>query len=147
MGDYDAILSIWGKVESNYSDYGGEILTRLFVQHPETQQLFPKFAGIPQASLPGNTAVAAHGVTVLQKLGELVKAKGSHTDLLKPLATTHAKQHKIKLNNFKLISEIIVAVFAEKAGLNAAGQDSLRRVLNAIISDIGCFYKDMAFEG
>ncbi|KAK3510758.1 hypothetical protein QTP70_022469 [Hemibagrus guttatus] len=147
MADFNAILEIWPKVEADYPGYGGEVLTRLFKKHPETQKQFPKFAEIPQANLAGNPSVAAHGTTVLKKLGELVKAKGQHADILKPLATTHANQHKIKLNNFKLIREIIVEVFAEKAGLDGAGQESLRRVLNAVINDIGCFYKDLGFDG
>lgn len=75
------------------------------MEHPETQKLFPKFVGIARGDLAGNAAVAGHGATVLKKLGELIKAKGKHADLLKPLATTHANTHKIALNNFKVASD------------------------------------------
>ena len=74
----------------------------MFNENPDTQNLFPKFAGIAKSDLAGNTAVSAHGATVLKKLGDLLKAKGDHAALLKPLATTHAKTHKIALNNFKV---------------------------------------------
>lgn len=74
----------------------------LFTENPETQQLFPKFAGITQSDLAGNAAVSAHGATVLKKLGELLKAKGNHVALLQPLANTHATKHKIPINNFKV---------------------------------------------
>ncbi|KAF5897119.1 myoglobin, partial [Clarias magur] len=99
MSDCDLILASWGKVESNISGLGGEVLTRLFTEHPDTQQLFPKFTGIARGDLAGNAAVADHGKTVLIKLGEIIKAKGS-SDTIKPLATTHANKHKIGLNNF-----------------------------------------------
>lgn len=151
----------------------------LFLEHPETQSLFPKFVNIAHSDLAGNAAVAAHGATVLKKLGELVKAKGNHAGILKPLATTHANNHKIALNNFKvqkgqsgqfklsvkgtrlpghnteflslslfqLISEIIVKVMAEKAGLDGGSQDALRRVLSAVVNDIDGYYKELGFAG
>ncbi|KAL0202778.1 hypothetical protein M9458_000796, partial [Cirrhinus mrigala] len=59
------------------------------------------FVDIPPSDLAGNEAVAAHGATVLEKLGELLKAKGNHATILKPLANRHANTHKIPLNNFK----------------------------------------------
>ncbi|XP_036416136.1 myoglobin [Colossoma macropomum] len=147
MADFDAILKIWGKVEADYTGYGGLVLGRLFVEHPETLKYFPKFAGVTPSEATSNPAVAAHGATVLKKVAELVKAKGSHAGILKPLATTHANQHKIPINNFRLISEILVKVLAEKAGLDAAGQDSLRRVLNIVINDIDGYYKELGFAG
>lgn len=72
------------------------------MEHPDTQKLFPKFVAIPQSSLAGNAAVAEHGTTVLKKLADLVKAKGQHADILKPMAESHANIHKIPLNNFKV---------------------------------------------
>ncbi|KAF5895495.1 myoglobin, partial [Clarias magur] len=72
----------------------------LFTEHPDTQKLFPKFVGISHADLAGNAAIAEHGKTVLTKLGEILRAKAS-SDVIKPLATTHANTHKISLNNFK----------------------------------------------
>lgn len=78
------------------------VLYSLFTEHPETQELFPKFVGIPKGDLAGNAAVSAHGATVLKKLGELLKAKGNHAAILKPLANTHATKHKIPINNFRV---------------------------------------------
>lgn len=74
----------------------------LFHEHPETQKLFPKFTGIAKGDLASNAAVSAHGATVLKKLGELLKAKGNHAAILKPLANTHATKHKIPINNFRV---------------------------------------------
>ncbi|XP_077057424.1 myoglobin [Siphateles boraxobius] len=147
MSDHELVLKCWGAVEADYTGHGGEVLTRLFKEYPDTQKLFPKFVGIPQSDLAGNAAVAAHGATVLKKLGELLKAKGDHAALLKPLANTHAKTHKIALNNFRLITEVLVKVLEEKAGLDPAGQSALRKVMDVVIGDIDGYYKEVGFAG
>nr|XP_055060169.1 myoglobin [Misgurnus anguillicaudatus] len=147
MSDFDLVLKCWGPVEADYTGTGGEVLTRLFKEHPETQKLFPKFAGIGQGDLAGNAAVAAHGATVLKKLAELLRAKGDHAAVLKPLATTHANTHKIPLVNFKLITEALVKVMAERAGLDGAGQAALKRVMEVVISDIDKYYKEIGYAG
>lgn len=74
----------------------------LFTEHPDTQKLFPAFAGIAQADLAANAAISAHGATVLKKLGELLKAKGNHATILRPMAVSHGTKHKIPLHNFKV---------------------------------------------
>lgn len=74
----------------------------LFTQHPGTKELFPSFAGIAQGDLAGSAAISAHGAVVLKKLGELLKAKGNHATLIKPMANNHATKHKIPINNFKV---------------------------------------------
>ncbi|MCJ8748190.1 hypothetical protein PDJAM_G00162040 [Pangasius djambal] len=147
MSDFSVVLNSWVNVEGDYNGYGGEVLTRLFLEHPETQKLFPKFVGIPRGELAGNAAITAHGVTVLKKLGELIKAEGKHADILKPLAVSHANTHKIAINNFRLISEIIVKVMAEKAQLDGPGQDALRRVLAIVVNDLDRYYKELGFAG
>ncbi|KAK3510757.1 hypothetical protein QTP70_022468 [Hemibagrus guttatus] len=115
----------------------------LFKKHPETQELFPNLKDIKQHELAQNNAVNEHGETVLKKLSELIKAKGQHADILEQWATTDAKQNKIKEDNFQIIAD----VFTENGILNEARRESLRRVLNAVINDIGCFYKDLGFDG
>ncbi|XP_037107885.1 myoglobin [Syngnathus acus] len=147
MADFDTILKFWAPVEADLNTYGGLVLTRLFTEHPDTQKLFPKFAGIAQADMAGNAAISAHGVTVLKKLGELLKAKGNHADILKPLSKTHATKHKIALVNFKLITEVIVKVLEEKAGLDSAGKQALNNAMDVVIADIDADYKQLGFAG
>ncbi|XP_071757926.1 myoglobin [Centroberyx gerrardi] len=147
MANYDLVLKCWGPVEADYTAHGGLVLTRLFTEYPDTQQLFPKFAGVAQGELAGSAAVSAHGATVLKKLGELLKARGDHAAILKPLATSHANTHKIPINNFRLITEVIAKVMGEKAGLDAAGQDALRKVMAVVIADMEAAYKELGFSG
>ncbi|XP_041789033.1 myoglobin [Chelmon rostratus] len=147
MADFDMVLKFWGPVEADYPAHGGLVLTRLFTEHPDTLKLFPKFDGIAQGDLAGNAAISAHGATVLKKLGELLRAKGDHAAILKPMANSHATKHKIPINNFKLISEVIVKVMEEKAGLDAAGQQALRNVMATVIADIDANYKELGFTG
>lgn len=151
-------------------------LLSLFTEHPETQKLFPKFADIAQGDLAGNAAVSAHGATVLKKLSEFVKAKGNHASILKPLANSHATKHKISIHNFKvrlwvkkfhitflggsdliiqsfvwfflqLITEVIVKVMEDKAGLDAPGQQALKNVMATVIADMDASYKEIGFDG
>lgn len=147
MADFDMVLKCWGPVEADYNTHGNLVLTRLFTEHPDTQKLFPKFAAIAQGDLAGNAAISAHGATVLKKLGELLRAKGDHAAILKPLANSHANKHKIAINNFKLITEVICKVMEEKAGLDAAGQQALRNVMATVIADIEANYKELGFTG
>ncbi|XP_054459847.1 myoglobin [Anoplopoma fimbria] len=145
MADFDMVLKHWGPVEADYTAYGGLVLTRLFIEHPDTQKLFPKFTGIAQGDLAGDAGVSAHGATVLKKLGELLKAKGNHATILKPLANSHATKHKIPINSFRLIAEVIGKVMGEKAGLDAAGQQALSNVMAVVIADIDADYKQLGF--
>ncbi|XP_008413273.2 LOW QUALITY PROTEIN: myoglobin [Poecilia reticulata] len=147
MADFDMVLKHWGPVEEDYNTHGNLVLTRLFQEHPETQKLFPKFAGIAKGDLASNAAVSAHGATVLKKLGELLKAKGNHAAILKPLANTHATKHKIPINNFRLITEVIAEIMGERAGLDAAGKQALRNVMAVVIADIDTTYKELGFSG
>ncbi|KAL4647880.1 Myoglobin-like [Arapaima gigas] len=147
MSDFDLVLKCWDAVEADYSGLGGEVLARLFKDYPDTQKLFPKCVDIPPSKVAGHAAVVSHGAVVLRKLGELLKAKGNHASILKPLATTHANTHKIALSNFKLLTEVIIKVFAEKAGLDADGQVALRKVMGVIIADIDGCYKELGFLG
>lgn len=146
----------------------------LFTEHPDTIGLFPKFAGIAKGDLAGNAAVSAHGATVLKKLGELLKARGNHGNILKPLANSHATKHKIPIANFtvrfaprtwsptptspmlcqlgsvcpsQLISEAIVKVMEEKAGLDAGGQQAMRNVMTTVIADLEAGYKELGVTG
>nr|XP_020452749.1 myoglobin-like [Monopterus albus] len=147
MADYDAVLKNWGPVDADPAKYGGLVLVRLFTEHPETQKLFPKFAGIAHGDLAGNAAISAHGAIVLKKLSELLKAKGSHGAIIKPLAQSHATKHKIPINNFRLIGDVIVKVLGEKGILDAAGQHALNNIFPIIIGDLEAGYKEHGFSG
>lgn len=47
----------------------------------------------------------------------------------------------------QLITEVLVKVMAEKAGLDAAGQSALRKVMDVVIGDIDGYYKEVGFAG
>ncbi|KAL4647877.1 myoglobin [Arapaima gigas] len=147
MADVEKILKCWDPIDADPNAFGGEILSRLFKEHPETLKSFPKFVNIPPADLAGNPAVLQHGGVVMRKLSEILKAKGNHGPILNPLAASHAKTHKVPLNNFRLITEIIAKVLGERGILDAAGQNSLRNVMTSIIAEMEVTYKEVGFQG
>uniref|UniRef100_A0A8C7GH95 Myoglobin n=1 Tax=Oncorhynchus kisutch TaxID=8019 RepID=A0A8C7GH95_ONCKI len=139
MANFDMVLKCWGPLDADNNKHGGlgsghQLLDCFCLQ--STQTLFPKFAGIAAGDLSGNAAEAAHGATVLMKLGELLKAEGDHAAILKPLATTHATKHRIALNNFMV---------RMNDSRGRAGQEALRQVMGVIIVDID--YKELGFAG
>uniref|UniRef100_A0A8C7GIQ1 Myoglobin n=1 Tax=Oncorhynchus kisutch TaxID=8019 RepID=A0A8C7GIQ1_ONCKI len=133
MANFDMVLKCWGPLDADNNKHGG--LCKMH-EMPWTRTLFPKFAGIAAGDLSGNAAEAAHGATVLMKLGELLKAEGDHAAILKPLATTHATKHRIALNNFMV---------RMNDSRGRAGQEALRQVMGVIIVDID--YKELGFAG
>uniref|UniRef100_A0A3P8V6Z4 Myoglobin n=1 Tax=Cynoglossus semilaevis TaxID=244447 RepID=A0A3P8V6Z4_CYNSE len=143
MADFEKVLCCWDAVEADLETHGNMVLTRLFKQKPETQKLFPKFVGIAESDLSSNKQVSEHGATVLKKLGELLKARGDHAKILKPLSQTHAKIHKIPIEHFNVISEVVIKVMAEKAGLDQAGQEALRSIMGIVIADMAANYKEL----
>ncbi|XP_061087107.1 myoglobin [Conger conger] len=146
MTDFDLALQAFAPIGVDKRMSGGEVLTRLFQTHPETQGLFPRFEKIPPGELAGNAAVAAHGEIVLQKLSELLNAKGAHASALKPMGKTHATVHKIKLNNFDLITGVLVKMMDEKK-VDKAAQDAFKRVMAVVITDLGKLYTEHGFSG
>ncbi|XP_029290523.1 myoglobin [Cottoperca gobio] len=147
MTDFDMVLKYWGPVEADYTGHGSLVLTRLFTEHPETLKLFPKFAGIANGDMPSDANVSALGASMLKKLGELLRAKGDRAAIIKPLANDHATKHKVPLSNFKLMAKVLGKVLEEKAGLDAAGQQALRKVMAGIIADMEANYKELGFTG
>ncbi|KAL4647878.1 myoglobin [Arapaima gigas] len=146
VADYDQILKCWGAVEADYIAMGGALLIRLFKEHPDSIKLFPKFVSLPPNEVASNPAVADHGATVLRKLGEVLKTKGNHTSILKPLAETHAKSHNIPIFGFDLLTDAIVLVLGDKAGLDAEGQAAMRRVMKVINTEIIGYYKELGVQ-
>lgn len=55
-----------------------------------------------QADLASNGDLTAQGVTVLTKLGEVLKTRGNHGEIIKNLSKTHANQHKVPIGHFKV---------------------------------------------
>lgn len=46
----------------------------------------------------------------------------------------------------QIISEVIVKIMEEKAGLDPAGQQALRNVMAVVIADMDAAYKELGFS-
>uniref|UniRef100_A0A672H3Y4 Myoglobin n=1 Tax=Salarias fasciatus TaxID=181472 RepID=A0A672H3Y4_SALFA len=133
MADFDVVLKHWGAVEADYTSHGNLVLTRhLFTEHPDTQNLFPKFVGIAQGDLAGNAAVSAHGATVLKKLGELLNGQSRNASVLFTFRFICEMYNCVwfffSFFFYQLISEVIV-------------KQALRNAMAAVIADIEANYK------
>ncbi|XP_051791511.1 myoglobin-like [Erpetoichthys calabaricus] len=108
----------------------------LFETHPDVQKLFPKFAGLSKEQLQNNPDFQAHGETVVCKLTEFVQHQKADESFVKGLAKRRPAWHdKV---NFRIISEIIVVVAAEKIdGFGTDAQTALKNVLKAFQTGMG----------
>ncbi|NP_001279309.1 myoglobin [Callorhinchus milii] len=148
MCDWDLINKVWAKVEEDLAGNGQTVLLRLFEEHPETKAHFPKFKDIPLGQLTSNADVKTHGNTVFKALGDVVKQKGKHASNLQALATTHINKHKIPPQNFTLITNVILKVFAEKfpGEMTAPAQEAFSKAFKAICSELEDLYKKGGFQ-
>ncbi|XP_005244527.1 myoglobin [Falco biarmicus] len=147
--EWQQVLTIWGKVESDLAGHGHEILMRLFQDHPETLDRFEKFKGLKTPDqMKGSEDLKKHGVTVLTQLGKILKQKGNHESELKPLAQTHATKHKIPVKYLEFISEVIIKVIAEKhSDFGADSQAAMKKALELFRNDMASKYKEFGFQG
>ncbi|NXT82508.1 MYG protein, partial [Atlantisia rogersi] len=148
--EWQQVLTIWGKVESDLAGHGHEVLMRLFQDHPETLDRFEKFKGLKSPDqMKGSEDLKKHGVTVLTQLGKILKQKGNHESELKPLAQTHATKHKIPVKYLEFISEVIIKVIAEKhsADFGADSQAAMKKALELFRNDMASKYKEFGFQG
>ncbi|XP_041093709.1 myoglobin [Polyodon spathula] len=154
--EWTLVLKAWGPVEADLAGHGQAVLLRAFISVPE------------QADLPGSADIKAHGSIVITKLGDLLKQKGGHAALLRPLGETHAKKHKslsklryrekkkCKKKGFltaaslscQLICDVIVKVLAEKySSFGADSQAAMTKALDLIFSGMGPLYQEFGFAG
>ncbi|NXA08599.1 MYG protein, partial [Sapayoa aenigma] len=148
--EWQKVLTVWGKVESDLAGHGHAVLMRLFQDHPETLDRFEKFKGLKTPDqMKGSEDLKKHGTTVLTQLGKILKQKGNHEAELKPLAQTHATKHKIPVKYLEFISEVIIKVIAEKhpADFGADAQDAMKKALELFRNDMASKYKEFGFQG
>ncbi|NXF37672.1 MYG protein, partial [Nyctibius bracteatus] len=148
--EWQKVLTIWGKVESDLPGHGHEVLMRLFKDHPETLDRFERFKGLKTPDqMKSSEDLKKHGVTVLTQLGKILKLKGNHESELKPLAQTHATKHKIPVKYLEFISEVIIKVIAEKhsADFGADSQAAMKKALELFRNDMASKYKEFGFQG
>ncbi|KAG2456837.1 MYG protein, partial [Polypterus senegalus] len=125
---FQKVIGFWALVKAN-PKYREIILQHLFETHPDVQKLFLKFAGLSKEQLQNNPDLQAHGEIVFCKLTKFVQHQQADKSLVKGLAESHAKQHKIPWSNFQIISEVIVMVAAEKIdGFGTDAQTALKNV-------------------
>ncbi|XP_074864347.1 myoglobin [Carettochelys insculpta] len=149
-GEWQHILGIWAKVESDLAAHGHEVMIRLFQGHPETQGHFAKFKNLKTIDeMKSSEELKKHGTTVLTGLGRILKQKNQHEQELKPLAESHATKHKVPVKFLEFICEIIVKVIADKhpSDFGADSQAEMRKALELFRKSMASMYKEFGFQG
>ncbi|XP_051015810.1 myoglobin [Acomys russatus] len=148
-GEWQLVLSAWGKVETDLAGHGQEVLIRLFQTHPETLEKFDKFKNLKsEDEMKGSEDLKKHGCTVLTALGGILKKKGQHAAEIQPLAQSHATKHKIPVKYLEFISEIIIQVLQSKyPDFGADAQGAMSKALELFRNDIAAKYKELGFQG
>nr|URH10254.1 myoglobin [Erpetoichthys calabaricus] len=145
--EFIAVLSFWDPLKADPKSYGGIVLLRLFETKPDSQKLFPKFADLSKEQLQNNPDLQAHGGIVLCKLTEFLQDGGQDKKILKDLAESHAKLHKIPRIYFQIISDVICEVVAEKIeGFDTDAQTALKNVLKTFQTQMGEHYDELGFD-
>ncbi|XP_053417558.1 hemoglobin subunit gamma [Nycticebus coucang] len=131
------ITSLWGKV--NVEVDGGEALGRLLVVYPWTQRFFDTFGNLSSASaIMGNPKVKAHGKKVLGSLGEAIKNMDDLKGTFSHLSELHCDRLHVDPENFRLLGNVLVIVFAKHFGkeftpqIQAAWQKMVAGVATAL---------------
>uniref|UniRef100_A0A8C0Q5J6 Nitrite reductase MB n=1 Tax=Canis lupus familiaris TaxID=9615 RepID=A0A8C0Q5J6_CANLF len=149
-GEWQLVLNIWGKVETDLAGHGQEVLIRLFKNHPETLDKFDKFKHLKtEDEMKGSEDLKKHGNTVLTALGGILKKKGHHEAELKPLAQSHATKHKIPVKYLEFISDAIIQVLQSKhsGDFHADTEAAMKKALELFRNDIAAKYKELGFQG
>ncbi|KAM8942209.1 myoglobin [Lycaon pictus] len=149
-GEWQLVLNIWGKVETDLAGHGQEVLIRLFKNHPETLDKFDKFKHLKtEDEMKGSEDLKKHGNTVLTALGGILKKKGHHEAELKPLAQSHATKHKIPVKYLEFISDAIIQVLQNKhsGDFHADTEAAMKKALELFRNDIAAKYKELGFQG
>nr|QVE54755.1 myoglobin [Scaptonyx sp. TE-2021] len=148
-GEWQLVLTAWGKVEADVAGHGQAVLVRLFKDHPETLDKFDKFKSLKsEDEMKASEDLKKHGATVLGALGTILKKKGQHAGELQPLAQSHANKHKIPVKYLEFISEVIIKVLQEKhSDFGADAQGAMKKALELFRNDMAAKYKELGFQG
>nr|QVE54712.1 myoglobin [Scapanulus oweni] len=149
-GEWQSVLTIWGKVEADIAGHGQAVLISLFKSHPETLDKFDKFKNLKsEDDMKASEDLKKHGATVLTALSGILKKKGQHGAELQPLAQSHATKHKIPVKYLEFISDAIIQVLKDKHGGDFSGdaQGALKKALELFRNDMAAKYKELGFQG
>ncbi|XP_043929789.1 myoglobin-like [Protopterus annectens] len=112
---WDTTLKFWeAHVAGDLKKHGHEALVRLFLKNKDSQKHFPKFKDLAsEAEMRGSDGLKNHGETVFTALGKALQQRDGIANELRPLAVTHSQNHKIPLEEFENICEVIDVYLAE----------------------------------
>uniref|UniRef100_A0A8C9V8U1 Hemoglobin subunit beta-like n=1 Tax=Scleropages formosus TaxID=113540 RepID=A0A8C9V8U1_SCLFO len=141
-GERNAILSLWGKI--SVDELGPLAIQRLLIVYPWTQRYFGSFGNVSTpAAIRGNAKVANHGKVVMGGLDRAIKNMDNIKGVYKDLSVMHSEKLHVDPDNFRLLSDCITVVVAEKFGpsvFTPEVQEAWQKFLNVVASALSRQY-------
>ncbi|KAK2707439.1 uncharacterized protein LOC136028794 [Artemia franciscana] len=134
----NAILGTWGKVRGNLQEVGKATFGKLFTAHPEYQQMFRFFQGMPLANLVESPKFAAHTQRVVSALDQTLLALNRPSDfvyMIKELGLDHINRGTDR-SHFENYQVVFIEYLKETLGdsLDEFTVKSFNHVFEVIIS-------------
>ncbi|KAL1473462.1 hypothetical protein MTO96_038650 [Rhipicephalus appendiculatus] len=98
------VQTTWNTFCRKHPDFGSLLLLAMFTQHPEYQNLFPKFKGRELRLLRDNAKFRAFGQAVGHQLTAIVNSVDDYEDLLtvaRQNAVEHARREGVQADHFE----------------------------------------------
>lgn len=127
--EQQTIRNTWAKVYENKEAAGVAVLIRLFTSFPSSKQYFSEFRHFEdEKQMKASKQLKKHSVRVINALNALVENvhDGEKTEsVLAQVAKSHAINHNVKPEYFKILAgvilEVLVEAFPETFNLDAQG--------------------------
>ncbi|XP_018610160.2 hemoglobin subunit beta-like [Scleropages formosus] len=137
-----AIVGLWGKM--NVDELGPLAIQRLLIVYPWTQRYFTSFGNVSTpAAIRGNAKVGHHGKVVMGGLDRAIKNMDNIKGVYKDLSVMHSEKLHVDPDNFRLLSDCITVVVAEKFGpsvFTPEVQEAWQKFLNVVASALSRQY-------
>ncbi|MBN3320981.1 CYGB2 protein, partial [Atractosteus spatula] len=119
---------------------------RLFTDHPETKKYFKRFKNLDTPEqMQTNPSIKLHGKRVMNTLNQVIDNLDDWAavkEILTALAERHRDVHKIHIQNFKLLFDVIIKVYGEALGpaFTDAACESWSKVFQLLYSFLQSVY-------
>ncbi|XP_051877333.1 cytoglobin-2-like [Pristis pectinata] len=147
--DKGHVRSIWQKLFADPEANGRTVVLRLFTDHPETKKYFKTFKNISTPEeMQKSTQIKRHGKAVMNRLNDIMENLDDWNAacvILTKLAERHIYQHKVEVQNFQVIFNVIINILTESLGTSFTPEirESWQKLFKIIYNYLENCYKEL----